>query len=601
MKKCDLVMKGGVTSGIVYPGAICELAKEYSFANIGGTSAGAIAASLTAAAEYRRRTEGSDEGFSQLAALPHVLSETEQGVPRLRRLFQPDAASAGLFDVLTAAMEARSGFRRRFAAAGAMLLRRFHRFSSMVAAAGVLLLAIVLWLGFRSGETSSMALVLVSTLLLLVSGAVVFVLAAAAEAFSRALRILPEGGFGLCSGRTVGDPSDAGLTDWLTEMIESIAGRTGGNSPLTFGDLWTIDGGSAGKRTINLEMMTTNLTHGRPYRFPLKRRTFYFAPSEMRRLFPPLVVDWMIAHSRTTTHRGRPHLLHDGEELLALPAAAELPIVVATRMSLSFPLLLSAVPLYAFDFGRRGAERKPERCWFSDGGLTSNFPVHFFDAPLPRWPTFAFNLAETSERYHEKGQRIHLPRSNSGGLLEWWTDIETLPHFFGSIVRTMQNWRDNMLLRMPGQRDRIAHVLLSRGEGGLQLTMPPETIEDVARRGAEAAAVLRERFGEAPPDDEVLTWRNHKWVRFRAFMRAMEGAGSSCARAFDDETAPPSFRQLLDGPQPSYAVRSDALESMKRVACAFIDTAGREFATEPFKAPRRQPKPVAVLRAMPEE
>ncbi|HEX7708164.1 MAG TPA: patatin-like phospholipase family protein [Thermoanaerobaculia bacterium] len=598
MKKCDLVMKGGVTSGIVYPGAICELAKEYSFANIGGTSAGAIAASLTAAAEYRRRADGSDEGFRQLAELPLRLSETEEGVPLLRRLFQPDEASTGLFDVLTAAMGARPGFRRRLAAGVAMMLRRFHRFSSMVAAVVVLLMGIVIWLGFRE---SFLASAVASSVILAISGAVLFVLAAFAEACSRGWRILPGHGFGLCSGRTVGDPSNAGLTDWLTETIESIAGRSGGSDPLTFGDLRTIDGGSAKSRTINLEMMTTNLTHGRPYRFPLQRRTFYFAASEMRRLFPRAIVDWMIARSRTTTHRGRPHLLPDREELLALPAAADLPIVVATRMSLSFPILLSAVPLYAFDFGRRGSERKLERCWFSDGGLTSNFPVHFFDAPLPRWPTFAFNLAEKSDRYHEKGQRIHLPRSNSGGLLEWWTDIETLPQFLGSIIATMQNWRDSMLLRMPGQRDRIAHVLLSQGEGGLQLTMPPDTIEDVARRGAEAAAVLRKRFGDAPPDDEVLTWRNHKWVRFRAFMRAMEGAGSSCARAFDDEAAPPSFRQLLDGPQPSYAVRPEALATMKKVACAFIDNAAREFAAGPFRAPRRQPKPVAVLRTMPEE
>jgi predicted acylesterase/phospholipase RssA len=43
-------MKGGVTSGIVYPLAVCELAKEFRFVNIGGTSAGAIAAAVTAAA-----------------------------------------------------------------------------------------------------------------------------------------------------------------------------------------------------------------------------------------------------------------------------------------------------------------------------------------------------------------------------------------------------------------------------------------------------------------------------------------------------------------------------------------------------------------------
>ena len=48
-------MKGGITSGIVYPGLICKLAERYEFQSIGGTSAGAIAAALTAAAEYARR------------------------------------------------------------------------------------------------------------------------------------------------------------------------------------------------------------------------------------------------------------------------------------------------------------------------------------------------------------------------------------------------------------------------------------------------------------------------------------------------------------------------------------------------------------------
>lgn len=42
--ECDIVMKGGVTSGIVYPSAILELARRYRFRSIGGTSAGAIAA-----------------------------------------------------------------------------------------------------------------------------------------------------------------------------------------------------------------------------------------------------------------------------------------------------------------------------------------------------------------------------------------------------------------------------------------------------------------------------------------------------------------------------------------------------------------------------
>jgi hypothetical protein len=46
---CDIVMKGGITSGVVYPPAVVELSKTYTFKNIGGTSAGAIAAAVTAA------------------------------------------------------------------------------------------------------------------------------------------------------------------------------------------------------------------------------------------------------------------------------------------------------------------------------------------------------------------------------------------------------------------------------------------------------------------------------------------------------------------------------------------------------------------------
>jgi len=35
-KYCDLVMKGGITSGIVYPNAVLALAREYRFKSIGG-------------------------------------------------------------------------------------------------------------------------------------------------------------------------------------------------------------------------------------------------------------------------------------------------------------------------------------------------------------------------------------------------------------------------------------------------------------------------------------------------------------------------------------------------------------------------------------
>src|ERR1700722_9245436 len=89
---CDLVMKGGVTSGVVYPPAICELAQHYHFRSIGGTSAGAIAAAVTAAAEYQRPATGSLHGFELLKDLPTRLGAADaDGRSQLLRLFQPDA------------------------------------------------------------------------------------------------------------------------------------------------------------------------------------------------------------------------------------------------------------------------------------------------------------------------------------------------------------------------------------------------------------------------------------------------------------------------------------------------------------------------------
>ena len=72
---CDIVMKGGIASGIVYPLAVAELAQKYRFRSIGGTSAGAVAAVVTAAAEYRRRRTGSMAGFEILKEVPAGLQK----------------------------------------------------------------------------------------------------------------------------------------------------------------------------------------------------------------------------------------------------------------------------------------------------------------------------------------------------------------------------------------------------------------------------------------------------------------------------------------------------------------------------------------------
>src|SRR5580700_5527586 len=60
---CDVVMKGGITSGVVYPKAVVTLAKAFGLKNIGGTSAGAIAAAAAAAAEFAKRKGSATGGY----------------------------------------------------------------------------------------------------------------------------------------------------------------------------------------------------------------------------------------------------------------------------------------------------------------------------------------------------------------------------------------------------------------------------------------------------------------------------------------------------------------------------------------------------------
>src|ERR1700742_1849706 len=105
VKKCDLVMKGGVTSGIVYPKAIAELSKEYTLCNIGGTSAGAIAAAVAAAAEYAR-AGGDADAFEGVDELPGILSSFGDGGKhsRLFHLFQPQARFKGLYGIAMASL-----------------------------------------------------------------------------------------------------------------------------------------------------------------------------------------------------------------------------------------------------------------------------------------------------------------------------------------------------------------------------------------------------------------------------------------------------------------------------------------------------------------
>src|SRR5215218_8674575 len=90
-------MKGGITSGVVYPHAVCELAGTYRLKNVGGTSAGAIAAAAAAAAEYGR--EGG--AYERLSELPAWLGTDGN----LAALFQPAKSTSPLFKLLISSVE----------------------------------------------------------------------------------------------------------------------------------------------------------------------------------------------------------------------------------------------------------------------------------------------------------------------------------------------------------------------------------------------------------------------------------------------------------------------------------------------------------------
>lgn len=96
-ERCDLVMKGGITSGVIYPHVVCQLAITKRLQRVGGTSAGAIAAGAAAAAELGRDAARADAGYPRLAALPANLAEiTTGGHTRLYNLFQPQRSTTAL-------------------------------------------------------------------------------------------------------------------------------------------------------------------------------------------------------------------------------------------------------------------------------------------------------------------------------------------------------------------------------------------------------------------------------------------------------------------------------------------------------------------------
>lgn len=680
MEHCDLVMKGGITSGVIYPKLIARLATKYEFKNIGGTSAGAIAAGACAAAEYGRHN-GRSQAFDELANLPKELSEpaTTDGRSKLFSLFQPAKAVRSHFAVLVRALNAQPrdavlsvlgglvGMYKWLLCGGLLLgslllwpfvatfapttghwLTAALALCMMLLVAGFMALCLHSALQGRSGQAVLQAAVLLVLMPLvltwatgqaatwrligLVPGMVVVgllfqtvLLTLVVGLFACGLLAGLHGNFyGLCSGQTPVDASGSdqeGLTDWLTAYFDKLAGLPPADGPLTFAHLWGHDGSDpTRKRAINLEVMTSavsqQMVHGIPFRPGSPQ--FYYDPEEWARLFPKSVMD----HLARLRQRGAESGGEDaeslqienptGKPLFPLPQNGALPVVVAVRMSLSFPVLLSAVPLYAVDWSlkeskMRRQNRQPipaKRVWFSDGGIGSNMPLHMFDALLPGHPTFAVNLKPehvdhpivTPEQPDNDGVRIYLPNDNRGGRQRYWPEpgdkapLGGLVGFVGSIVNTMQNWRDEIMFPYPGFRDRIIQISQRADEGGLNLNMPKPLIDALGNAGEMAADRLIDRF-HPEGDQQGKGWDKHLEARLGTFLGTMQPGSASLAPVLSTNT----WRIIVDRlPRYSKARRKLATDFLEGV-----QTLGNMGQPHGISLDKNAPRPLAQVKISP--
>ena len=686
---CDLVLTGGVTDGVIYPWAILELARAYRFKNIGGTSVGAMAAAITAAAEYARR-QGFLSGFNDIVlTMPRKLGEDvkKKGRTRIFSLFQPSPANQRLFKLFLAVVSpggVKSGDAPKSSSTSPSatttsstqsepatqssktgnaigqvvnlvrpVLQIYRRPACLGLAFGLSLAVISAGSLLFSVSESTLTLsvlkiiaipiIAIVFLLLTLAAVLALVLAFILFAFYRDLvNGLVPNGFGLCTGgHAAGVPNDEpSLVEWLHEGIQAAARKTL-DQPLTFRDLWQAPGGpiqasapaatrTQKPRSIDLRMITTNLTLGRPYGLPLDDATsrLFFKAKDLKPFFPESVINHLMRHSKRYKPAGPedPPRSRRTRSILELPVA-DLPIVIAARLSLSFPVLFSAVPLWTIDYEPKRKARRVRRCRFSDGGICSNFPIHLFDAAIPRWPTFG--IAITTRSIFRKEPFVWLPRLHYQGRGDCWNRFDDqrtlntgkpltrgkkvppltrLSMFIGSIVFSAKDWDDETAMRMPGARDRVVRIYTEKGEGGLNLKITGDDIMRLASvYGRPAGRELVEKFIDcSDPKTPSAGWNEHRWVRFNTFLVGLrERIAALSAAAQTAAYCKPLPQQILDatinrplrgsdpagiplkGPQAQDL--GDLLAALEKVESAF----GQATMPQPYKP---EPPPSLHLR-----
>lgn len=595
---CDIVLNGGVASGVVYPWALLQLARHYRFKSIGGNSVGAMTACLAAAAEYGR-CRGVEAPFEVLRQAPVDLAEEDaEGRTTMLRLFQPTSRLERLFQLFVAAVG------EGVPDSGSAVTPQPAPYDGMrVLTAALGLYQFWAWWVALFASATVVSLVaggsgwVVFTLFLATGVAAVVM---AALSFWHDLGALTENGFGLCTGRGQRD-GEKGLVEWLHEGVQRSAGRQREDRPLTFADLWAVprdgvpgpqplaDGSQPEEPSIELQMFTSNVTQGRPVRLPVRdpNTRLYYDPQEWQAFFPPTICDALERASTPYVPRSPsdPAVAAAGPaglvaRLRELPCGG-MPIVVAARLSLSFPFLFACVPVYAVDYEATHGARQLRRCLLSDGGLCTNFPIHLFDAAHPEWPTFAF-LFDSRSRHYVR-QSVWIPTHHLAGRGDNWSRFVpgaedanserrgTLAKLFGltaGMLVTMKDWNDRVTGRLPQVRNRVIRLALRRGEGQLNIGMRGKTILQMANEyGNGAGDELVRRFG-GRHDKATPMWKEHLYVRamvelralrrhLKGYKRSVRAGGQSMplSQLLEEATRTSSDKRLLreapDRPDPS--------------------------------------------------
>lgn len=547
--ECDVIMEGGVTSGVVFPTFIARLSTRFDFRCIGGTSVGAVAASAAAAAQFWRNAckaggdaSASELGFDRLAGLPDELrTPRKNGKSTLYSLFQPCTALRRHFAVLSSVLNRENLMARVASGIGSAILH-----CPEAPAAGLL----VCLLGYALGQLSLIALVPVAAILIVLLALVQFVITG--------YLALCRNNFGMCTGME-GDAAEPALTQWLHALVQAIAYRSSPHAPLTFGELRNSS------PSITLAFMSTGLAERRAHRFPHDSNDLLFRRSQLEHLFPADVIEHMCTHGRKASQSkpgtlklllaADPHFGTEQADLFYLPSEDQLPVVFAARLSLSFPILLQAVPLFRLRYiDDDGVEKGCARLapiWLSDGGLASNFPMHFFDELLPERPAFGVALESGLAQGAPDEERVRLPITNAQGLTGSHTSVNnragkpSLLRFMLALLNTSRGWRDEALKHTPGYRDRIVRIRHTTQEGGLNLNMPDAAIEAMSRSGARAADAVIERFVGA--DGKGEGWLNHRWVRARSTAAVLHKTIAPLALTWRSNALCPSYRAMWEG------------------------------------------------------